>query len=164
MLVRRRATRAGARPSKSLPFVERTGVEILEGVLAGGVLYYHGMALAADCLALDCQHERQPAVPLVRGLGDGRAGVEPRRFQQEPGATPKSCESSVPSKFLRCPGQERIDNSGRLLNGRTYDDMPERIVAAIPPRKPRLSSAEEWNRKAGSWQSDLVRLPVAACS
>ena len=30
--------------------------------------------------------ELQPAVPVVRGTGDGRAGVEPRGVQQEPGA------------------------------------------------------------------------------
>jgi hypothetical protein len=40
--------------------VEQSGVEILEGVLAGGILYYHGMALAADCLALDLQHRASP--------------------------------------------------------------------------------------------------------
>jgi len=41
-------------------FVEHTSNDLLQGVLAGGILYYHGMALAAECLALDEQHRRQP--------------------------------------------------------------------------------------------------------
>ncbi len=37
-------------------FIETTANELLQGVLAGGVLYFHGMLLAADCLALDREH------------------------------------------------------------------------------------------------------------
>jgi len=37
-------------------FIEATANDLLQGVLAGGVLYFHGMALAADCLALDREH------------------------------------------------------------------------------------------------------------
>jgi hypothetical protein len=41
-------------------FVETTADDLLQGVLAGGILYYHGMALAAECLALDEQHRNSP--------------------------------------------------------------------------------------------------------
>jgi hypothetical protein len=41
-------------------FVEVTADDLLQGVLAGGILYYHGMALAAECLALDEQHRNSP--------------------------------------------------------------------------------------------------------
>lgn len=41
-------------------FIESTADDLLQGVLAAGVLYYHGMALAADCLALDQEHRRSP--------------------------------------------------------------------------------------------------------
>ncbi len=41
-------------------FVEHTANDLLQGVLAAGILYYHGMALAAECLALDEEHRRQP--------------------------------------------------------------------------------------------------------
>jgi len=37
-------------------FIEATANDLLQGVLAGGVLYFHGMALAADCLAVDREH------------------------------------------------------------------------------------------------------------
>lgn len=39
-------------------FIDTTADELLQGVLAGGILYYHGMALAAECLALDEQHRQ----------------------------------------------------------------------------------------------------------
>ena len=41
-------------------FIEHTANDLLQGVLAGGILYYHGMALAAECLALDEEHRRTP--------------------------------------------------------------------------------------------------------
>ncbi len=41
-------------------FVESTAEDLLQGVLAGGILYYHGMALAAECLALDEEHRNSP--------------------------------------------------------------------------------------------------------
>ncbi len=41
-------------------FIEHTSNDLLQGVMAGGVLYYHGMALAAECLALDEAHRRSP--------------------------------------------------------------------------------------------------------
>lgn len=43
-------------------FVETTADDLLQGVLAGGILYYHGMALAAECLALDEEHRNSPAM------------------------------------------------------------------------------------------------------
>lgn len=41
-------------------FIEHTANDLLQGVMAGGILYYHGMALAAECLALDEEHRRSP--------------------------------------------------------------------------------------------------------
>ena len=52
-------------------FIEATANDLLQGVLAGGVLYYHGMALAADCLALDDQHRRSPE--MTRTIGQAMA-------------------------------------------------------------------------------------------
>ena len=48
-------------------FIEATANDLLQGVLAGGILYYHGMALAAECLALDEQHRRSPE--MTRTIG-----------------------------------------------------------------------------------------------
>ena len=33
--------------------IDRYGDDLIEGILAGGILYYHGISLAADCLAVD---------------------------------------------------------------------------------------------------------------
>jgi hypothetical protein len=41
-------------------FIEHAANDLLQGVMAAGILYYHGMALAAECLALDEEHRRSP--------------------------------------------------------------------------------------------------------
>jgi protein gp37 len=77
----------------------------------------------------------------------------------------KLCKKQQVSFFFKQWGGVQKSKTGRLLNGRTYDDMPERIVAPIPPRKTRLVHAEAWTRKAADWQLDgFVRPPIAACS
>lgn len=48
-------------------FIEHTANDLLQGVMAGGILYYHGMALAAACLALDEPHRRSPE--MTRTIG-----------------------------------------------------------------------------------------------
>ncbi|MBI1789968.1 MAG: hypothetical protein HYR60_20755 [Acidobacteria bacterium] len=35
--------------------------------MPGGILYYHGMALGADCLALDEEHRRSPEMTRTMG-------------------------------------------------------------------------------------------------
>jgi hypothetical protein len=40
--------------------IDRYGEELLEGILAGGIIYYHGMAVAAECLSLDAAHRASP--------------------------------------------------------------------------------------------------------
>lgn len=42
--------------------IESVGDELTQGTLAAGILYYHGMALAADTLALDATHRAAPAM------------------------------------------------------------------------------------------------------
>ena len=49
--------------------IESIGDELLQGVLAGGALYFHGMALAAECLALDQRHRGSAA--MARTFRDG---------------------------------------------------------------------------------------------
>jgi lysyl-tRNA synthetase class I len=48
-------------------FIEHTANDMVQGVLAGGILYYHGMALAADCLALDENHRHSPEMTRTMG-------------------------------------------------------------------------------------------------
>jgi hypothetical protein len=42
--------------------IESVGDELTQGALAAGILYYHGMALASDTLALDAGHRASPAM------------------------------------------------------------------------------------------------------
>jgi hypothetical protein len=52
-------------------FIEHTANDLLQGVLAAGILYYHGMALAAECLALDEEHRRSPE--MTRSISQAMA-------------------------------------------------------------------------------------------
>ncbi len=54
-------------------FIDHAAQELLEGVLASGILYYHGMAIAADCLALDRVHRESPE--MNRSVRDAIGGV-----------------------------------------------------------------------------------------
>lgn len=42
--------------------IESAGDELAQGALAAGIIYYHGVALAADTLALDRHHRQSPAM------------------------------------------------------------------------------------------------------
>ena len=42
--------------------IESVGDELTQGTLAAGILYYHGMALASDTLAIDAVHRASPAM------------------------------------------------------------------------------------------------------
>jgi hypothetical protein len=53
--------------------IESIGDELLQGVLAGAALYFHGMALASECLALDAQHRNSAA--MTRTFRDGLGAV-----------------------------------------------------------------------------------------
>ncbi|HSU61390.1 MAG TPA: hypothetical protein VLI55_18925 [Bryobacteraceae bacterium] len=49
--------------------IESVGDELTQGALAAGIIYYHGIALASDTLALDQIHRQSPA--MNRSLRDG---------------------------------------------------------------------------------------------
>jgi hypothetical protein len=52
-------------------FIEHAANDLLQGVMAAGILYYHGMALAAECLALDEEHRRSPE--MTRTISEAMA-------------------------------------------------------------------------------------------
>ncbi len=52
-------------------FIEAAANDLLQGVLAAGVLYFHGMALAADCLAVDGEH--RASVKMNRTVAESMA-------------------------------------------------------------------------------------------
>lgn len=49
--------------------IESVGDELTQGALAAGIIYFHGMSLAADTLALDRVHRSSPA--MNRSFRDG---------------------------------------------------------------------------------------------
>ncbi len=49
--------------------IESVGDELTQGAIAAGIVYYHGIALASDTLALDHAHRQSPA--MNRSIRDG---------------------------------------------------------------------------------------------
>jgi hypothetical protein len=49
--------------------IESAGDELTQGALAAGIIYYHGITLASDTLAIDQVHRESPA--MNRGFRDG---------------------------------------------------------------------------------------------
>lgn len=43
-------------------FIEQRGEDLFQGALAASILYGHGVALAADCIALDTSHRESPVL------------------------------------------------------------------------------------------------------
>ena len=116
--------------------------------------------------------------PLLEDLGDDLdlSGIDWVIVGGEsgPGARPmdrawverilKLCRKQEVSFFFKQWGGIQKAKSGRLLNGRTYDEMPERIVAAMPPRVARHVSERKWNHRAARWLLDGVPLVTVAAS
>jgi hypothetical protein len=57
-------------------FIDRNGNELVQGALAGGMLYWQGTDLAAEVLARDREQRRQP--PFNRTIRDGAASMAQR--------------------------------------------------------------------------------------
>jgi hypothetical protein len=49
--------------------IESVGDELAQGALAAGIIYYHGISLASDTLAVDLKHRRSPA--MTRNFREG---------------------------------------------------------------------------------------------
>lgn len=75
------------------------------------------------------------------------------------------CSHNEVAFFFKQWGGVQKSKAGRVLDGRTFDAIPARMVNPFPDRKERLSQAQAWRRKAAGWQLEqpLVSLPVAAC-
>jgi len=74
----------------------------------------------------------------------------------------KLCKKQRTAFFFKQWGGVQKSKTGRLLNGRTYDEMPERIVGVMPPRKTRLAMAEHLVPESARWQGKLVMPPAVA--
>src|SRR5262249_1984970 len=118
--------------------------------------------------------------PLLEDIGDlNLSGINWAIVGGEsgPGARPMEkvwverilalCRRQEVDLFFKQWGGVQKSKNGRLLNGRTFDEMPKRIVAPIPSRQTRLTAAIAWKNRAAKWQSssfNLVPLQTAeAC-
>jgi protein gp37 len=113
--------------------------------------------------------------PLLEDLGDlnlkgihwaivgGESGNGARRMESAwVERILKSCTRQHVLFFFKQWGGVHKSKYGRHLHGRTFDDMPERVVAPFPSRKHRLEAAEACESKASRWQSpDLIRIERA---
>jgi protein gp37 len=78
------------------------------------------------------------------------------------------CKEQKVTFFFKQWGGVHKSTTGRTLNDRTYDDMPERQVSPIPPRRSRLTAASVCKKNAMRWQAlgsqAVVTLkPAIAC-
>jgi protein gp37 len=65
----------------------------------------------------------------------------------------KLCRRADVAFFFKQWGGVHKSTTGRLLHGRTYDEMPALSAAKIPPRKNRQSAALTWQNRANIWLS-----------
>jgi len=68
------------------------------------------------------------------------------------------CEEHEVAFFFKQWGGVHKSKTGRLLNGRTYDEMPAQNVAQMPPRVSRIRQAESIDGIAAHWPQKLIRL------
>lgn len=65
----------------------------------------------------------------------------------------KLCRTQDVHFFFKQWGGVHKSTTGRLLNDRTYDEMPQIVAAKMPIRKVRQNSALTWHNRAKSWSS-----------
>jgi protein gp37 len=74
------------------------------------------------------------------------------------------CHDAEVAFFFKQWGGVHKSKRGRHLTGRTYDEMPDRIVAPIPAKAARQQASAKFKCRAARWQScNLVALQPAAC-
>jgi protein gp37 len=77
----------------------------------------------------------------------------------------KLCRREDVDFFFKQWGGVRKSKTGRLLNGKTYDEMPSFSPQTMPPRTTRQSAASAWKSRAEHWlssQAHAVLIPLEA--
>jgi protein gp37 len=67
------------------------------------------------------------------------------------------CRQEKVAFFFKQWGGVHKSTTGRMLHGRTYDEMPERIVADIPEKKTRAQMAKAYDAKIALLQQTLKK-------
>jgi protein gp37 len=107
--------------------------------------------------------------PLLEDIGDfdlsgidwaivgGESGPGSRTMEQAwVERIQRLCKKHDVSFFFKQWGGVHKSKTGRMLNGRTFDDMPKRVVAPMPLRPNRLALAVNCRIKAARWQPAAV--------
>ena len=105
-------------------FADRAGDDLMEGILAGGILYYHGATLAAKCLAPDPEelgapYNLSPIVCVHDGIDQAAAIVQ---------------------HLLRNKRQQLIDKKKRVVE--SFKVKYPFLGKMIPPGAPNVSEAK----------------------
>lgn len=135
----------------------------------------HGLPRAADLAGAPARTRFLSVEPLLEDLGPldlrgidwvivgGESGAGARPMREEwVGSIRKACMDVGTLFFFKQWGGVQKGKHGRILNGRTYDEMPRRANCPVPERNQRLeimraldALMEEWNR------APLIRLERA---
>jgi protein gp37 len=83
--------------------------------------------------------------------GESGQGARPMKKQWVENIR-RICRKSGVAFFFKQWGGVQKSKTGRLLNGKTHDDMPVRIVAEMPPRNERLTSAQLVKEQGARWK------------
>ena len=106
--------------------------------------------------------------PLLEDLGDfdisgiswaivgGESGHGARPMQQKwVDKILKACRKEDVAFFFKQWGGVHKSTAGRSLHGKTYDEMPERIVAQMPDKKRRAAMPKPHEGKASLWKPTI---------
>lgn len=84
--------------------------------------------------------------------GESGPGARSMRLEWVDGVHGICLRQNVPFFFKQWGGVQK-SKAGRLLHGRTYDEMPKSIAAPLPKKEFRLSSAKAYQARADKWRS-----------
>jgi len=131
----------------------------------------HGLPRIADLQAAPARVRFLSIEPLLENLGRfGLSGISWAIVGGEsgPGARPMReewvisirdlCSASRVPFFFKQWGGVRKKKHGRLLDGRTYDEYPVRVLAPIPEPASRFAYAENIRNSLRAFSYPLVRL------
>jgi protein gp37 len=103
--------------------------------------------------------------PLLEDLGDfdlsdihwvivgGESGCGARVMRSEwVEAVYRLCRRTEIPFFFKQWGGFQKSKTGRTLHGRTFDEMPDRLVASMPGREVRAHLARQYQSRAHEWQ------------
>ena len=105
-------------------FIEHAGDGLVQGALAGAILYYHGMELAGYCLSLDIRHRNEPAMQrnFLETLGRGSTTAGKILLEQVK-IKRRALRDKRLRAFTRIPGGKKI--LSRFKSDDEADHQPE---------------------------------------